>query len=144
MQVVKSVRIAARREHIWEVLSDVTRWSEWTESITDIRFFGADSLALGNRVEIRQPRIPRAIWCVTKFRPPEGFTWESHAHGAHTVGKHWIKIDNDGIHCVVVLTLEQTGLVAAVMRPFMIKRVRAYLDMEAEGLKKRCEGLPGN
>lgn len=141
MRLDRTVAIAASRQRVWDVMSDVVRWSEWTASITEIRPLDGEKLALGSRVETRQPHLPCAIWRVTDFKPGEGFVWESRAPGARTVGGHWITAE-DGAICGVLVTVDQTGLLAATIRPFVSPLTRRYMEMEAAGLKRRCEELP--
>jgi hypothetical protein len=71
-----SIDIAASPERVWEVLVDVERWPEGTDSVSSVRPLDAGPLAVGSRVAISQPRIPNGVEGVERFHPLRG----SHRH----------------------------------------------------------------
>ena len=50
-----SVEIAAPPQLVWDVFSDVERWSEWTDSVTSLTGLDGPALAVGKRFAIKQP-----------------------------------------------------------------------------------------
>jgi uncharacterized membrane protein len=136
--IEQEVSIAASAEAVWEILSDVERWYEWTASIKSILLLDPKPLHLGSNALIEQPRLPRAKWQVTEIEPGRGFNWEAKSLGARTVGEHWITPEaNDGVR--VILRVRQTGWLAWVFQRWIGKITREYVAMEANGLKLRCE-----
>jgi hypothetical protein len=57
---------------------------------------------------------------------------------ACTAAEHKViqKAAND---CTVVLTIRQTGFLIPILSPFISRLTRRYMQMEAQGLKQRCE-----
>src|SRR4051794_13164423 len=131
-----TVDINAPVDTIWSVLIDVTKWPEWTESIRDVEPLAPQPLRLGSRVKVRQPKLPTAVWEVTDFQPGRSFTWVNGSPGMRSTAVHEIAGTVD--HPQVRLTIDQSGPLSFLARPFL-SMTRRYVDMEAAGLKKRCE-----
>ena len=138
MTVEREVSIDASTEAVWEILSDVERWYEWTPSIKSILLLDPKPLHLGSTALIEQPRLPRAQWQVTELEPGRGFNWEAKSVGARTVGEHWITPNSEG-GVKVTLRIRQNGWLAWVFQRWIGKITREYMAMEARGLKLRCE-----
>ena len=83
-----SIDIAAPPERVWEVLADVERWPEWTESVTSARQLDPGPLSVGSRVEVVQPRIPKGTYTVTVVEPGKSFTWEQRQPGSVVTAVH--------------------------------------------------------
>jgi hypothetical protein len=137
MQVDVTITIAASPEHIWPVLIDVEHWPDWTPSVTRVQRLEPGPLELGSTARIRQPKLPEMTWRVTAFQPQQGFNWETRGWGAHTIGEHWISSQPSGTK--LLLRVRQSGLLVPVFAPWISKLTRRYMEMEAQGLKRRCE-----
>jgi uncharacterized membrane protein len=87
MEARTSIEVAAPPDRVWEVLVDVERWPEWTDSVSSVRPLDAGPLAVGSRVEISQPRIPTGTYTVTALEPGSAFIWEQRQPGS-TVSAH--------------------------------------------------------
>jgi uncharacterized protein YndB with AHSA1/START domain len=143
-----SIEIAASPELIWSTLSDVERWPEWTRSVTEVERLDAGDLGAGSRARVKQPGMPRLVWEVTEYVPGEVFSWTSKAPGVTTTGGHRLAADPNGRgsggdapgdRVTVTLTLDQEGFLAPVVWRLTGARSRRCVQMEAEGLKRRCE-----
>jgi hypothetical protein len=76
---------------------------------------------------------------VTALEPGRSFEWQSPAPGLLSVGGH--RVDVVGEHASrVTLSLTWSGPLAPVMRLLFGKLSRRYVQMEAQGLKRRSEG----
>jgi uncharacterized membrane protein len=133
-----SVDINAPAERVWQVMSDVERWPEWTASISSIRFAGPPPLQAGAKLRVRQPKLPAAVWTVTRFDPGRAFEWRSKGPGLSAFAGHYIE-PLDANRSRARLRFEQTGLLAGVIGALMESRARRYVEMEAQGLKARSE-----
>lgn len=134
------VDIDASPERVWAVMSDVERWPEWTDTVTAVTRLDADSLGLGSRVRVEQPKLPPTEYVVTEFDPGEGFTWVATGPGVRTTARHRIEPLGGSISRVR-LSVEQAGPVGRVMgRLFFTRLTDRYLATEAAGLKARSEG----
>ena len=134
-----TVEIAAPAERVWEVLTDVERWSEWTETVTSVRLLDEGPLRPGSRAKIDQPKIPETEYGVTELSPGRSFTWVARGPGVTTTASHVIEpLDDDRTR--VTLSVEQAGFLGTVMGRFYRGLTDRYLANEAAGLKARCEG----
>ena len=145
MEQSTEVEIQASPERVWEVLSDVERWPEWTETVTKVTRLDAGSLGLGSRVRVEQPKLPPTEYVVTELDPGAGFTWVATGPGVRTTARHRIEAgareaDGTGGGVRVRLSVQQAGPVGTVMGRLFFKRLTdRYLATEAAGLKARCE-----
>lgn len=137
-RIERTIEISAAPERVWAVMTDVERWHEWTESITSVRLLDGAALRPGARAEIRQPKFPALVWRVTSVEPLRSFAWEARAPGSHTVATHEIAAVGPG-RCVVALRVVQRGWLARLLRRWMETASQRYVEMEAQGLKRRCE-----
>jgi uncharacterized membrane protein len=138
MAFTTSVEIDAPHSRVWDILVEVERWPEWTDSMTQIELLDGADFALGSRVRIRQPRLPAAVWTVTEFEAGRRFTWQAPSFGGAIIASHLLEAA-PGEGTRVVLTAESRGrLLRLVSLPFA-RMTRRYVRLEAEGLQRRCE-----
>ncbi len=131
-----TVDVAAPPERVWNLLSDVERLPALTPSMESVELLDGP-LRAGARARVRQPRLARAVWTVTEVTDGESFTWESRAPGVTTTGGHLVRPAADG--ATLHLTLVQSGPLAPVLGLLFGRRARAYVTMEANGVKKAAE-----
>ena len=64
MEQSTTIEIAAPPERVWEVMGDVERWSEWTDTVTWVRRLDDGRTFLASRLRLldrlRQQRMPEA------------------------------------------------------------------------------------
>lgn len=133
----RTVDIAAPPGDVFAVMSEVERWSEWTASVTSITRLDSGPFVVGSRARIRQPKLPPALWTVSAIVPGRSFTWISKGPGLLVTAHHSIEPLDAGSR--VTLSIRYEGLFATLLA-WMTKDINErYLDMEANGLKARCE-----
>jgi hypothetical protein len=139
MRIETSIDIAASSATIWDVMIDVTRWPDWTPTVTSVELLDSGPLRVGTRVRIRQPKLPVAVWTVSALEAGRGFTWTSVTPGLTSVADH--RIDARGTSTVsrVTLSVDWRGWMTPLIRLIFGTLSRRYVRTEAESLKRRCE-----
>ena len=135
----RSVEISASPARVWEVMSEVSKWPEWTASIVSVEAPSA-AMGLGSQADVQARGAPKARWTVTVWRPGEGFTWVTKVRGARTIAGHEIVPVGDG-NSRVTLSIEVPGLMATLLKPVIGKQIVENLELESQGLKKRSEAV---
>jgi ligand-binding SRPBCC domain-containing protein len=135
-----ATEIAAPAERVWQVMSDVDRWHEWTPSVTSVTRLGGAPFAVGSKVMIRQPKFPPALWKVTAIEPGKSFTWVSVAPGLRVVGRHQVEPTPTGSRAT--LSLDMQGILGGLWGRMTKGITERYIAFEADGLKARSEN-PG-
>lgn len=138
MRVETAIEIDADQERVWEVMTDVERWPEWTASVERAERLDDGPLRVGSRARLKQPRFPPVVWDVTELEPGQSFAWTAKSPGVTSVGRHRA-VPRTGGGVTVTLSLEQSGPLAPLLALFTAKLTRRYVDTEARGLKRRCE-----
>jgi uncharacterized protein YndB with AHSA1/START domain len=130
--------IDAPPESVWRELVDVERWAEWTPSMTRLEKLDPGDLRVGQRVRVKQPRLPTAVWRVTELEPNRSFSWSATSVGVTTTAGHDIVANRCG-GSDVTHTVDQHGALAPVVRLLFGRLIRRYVEQEARGLKRRSE-----
>ncbi len=138
MRTQRSVDITATAATVWSTWVDVERWPEWTASVKRITVQDAGPLHVGSRARVEQPRLPTVVWRVDTLELDRLFVWSSHSAGVTTVASHEIVPAADG-RVTAVLTIDQSGWLAPLAGLLFRSLTSRYLDLEATGLKARCE-----
>jgi hypothetical protein len=133
-----SIAIAAPAERVWTVMSDIEHWSEWTSSVTSIEHLSGGPLRVGSRARIRQPKFPPGVWRITELEPGRSFTWVTGSPLLRAVARHWVESDRDGSRAF--LSLHLGGLLGPLFGWLTRDINNRYLELEANGLKRRSEG----
>ncbi|MPZ79220.1 MAG: polyketide cyclase [Actinophytocola sp.] len=133
-----STPIDAPAELVWQTITAVEKWPEWTPTMTEIRRLDDGELRVGSKAEVRQPKQPVRTWTVTELTPGTSFTWVTSGTGLQLSADHVIRTDERGA-VVAELTFTARGVLAPVAGLLAGKAVRAAVDTEASSLKKWCE-----
>jgi len=133
-----SVEIDAPAALVWDVFTDVERWPEWTASVTRIVALDGPGLAVGRRFAIKQPRMPKLVWQVTEILPGASWTWVQRSPCGSTLARHDVVAAADS-RTLVRQRLDQRGPAGALVGRLMHGMTKRYLELEAQGLKKRSE-----
>ena len=138
MRYERSIDIDAPADDVWRVIEDVERWPEWSESMTSVERLSVGPFGVGSRAKVKQPRLPQAEWTVTEHDPPRSFRWEAKGPGVRSMGDHAVRPAGEG-RSTATLVFEQAGPLGAVIGALFGSMIRRFVDMEAEGLKRRAE-----
>jgi hypothetical protein len=138
MNVQDGITIHAPIGRVWDVYADVERWPTWTASVTSLDLIDGPGLRLGARARIKQPRFPRLVWTVTEIDPGTSWTWVSRSPGAVTTATHRLTAI-DGATTRVDQTIDQGGVLGALVGRLTTRLTHRYLAMEAAGLRARAE-----
>lgn len=143
VQFEKTVDIAAPTGAVWRVLADIERWPEWTRSIRSAKLVDVDALSVGARAKLAVAGAGTSTtWIVTAFDAGRSFVWENSQAGVRNVAGHYIEPAGDG--CRLRLTIDMSGPLALLMRPYLAYVTRRNLRWESEGLKGRAESGPNS
>lgn len=132
-----TVEVNTPAARVFEVMTDVERWHEWTPSVTSIKRLDAGPVAVGTRAVVRQPKFPPAIWTVSAIEPGRGFTWVNRAPGVFVSAQHIVEPTSDGSRATLSLCYE--GWLGRLLARWTNGITNRYLAMEASGLKARAE-----
>lgn len=133
MHVTTSVTISAPVERVWAVLTDLERWPDWTASMRSVRALGGGPTGVGSRFEVRQPRMPVAVWEVSDFEPNRSFTWATRAPGVRVVARHDLTPTGSGTRAD--MAVDMTGPLAGLVTALSGQRIRGFVRMETDGLR---------
>ncbi|MGY2876002.1 putative membrane protein [Marmoricola sp. URHA0025 HA25] len=114
MRFEASTDVAAPAQTVFATYSDVERWPSWTSSVTSVELLDPAPLRVGSRARIRQPKLPEAVWQVTRLEPGREFAWQVLGPGVLTTGTHRVTDNGDGTARVTAI-LEQRGPIGMVV-----------------------------
>ena len=133
--------IDAAPQPVWKVLFDVCGWPQWTPTVDSVERLDDGPFQVGSRAQVRQPKLPRAVWEVTEVVEGRSFTWESRGPGIKTIARHEVAPDATG--STVTLSIEQFGPMGAVAALVWRRLTQRYIELEAESLAKTVTHAPG-
>ena len=133
-----SISIAAPRDAVWLVLSDVAGWPEWLPTVTSVQPLDGTVLNIGHRYVIRQPRLRPVTWHITELEHPRRFVWRARSPGLQMCAEHIVDEDPPGISNVV-LRFSFAGLLGGLLGRLFRPLTESYLAKEAASLKQKVE-----
>lgn len=132
-----STHILSPPGRVWAVMRDVARWHEWTPTVKSIRILTGDSLGVGTRLLIRQPKLPPAVWKIIELEEGTGFVSVTGSPLVRVTARHSLRAETEGTG--VTLSIRFSGLLAVPVARLTRRLNEEYLALEANGLKKKCE-----
>jgi uncharacterized protein YndB with AHSA1/START domain len=131
------IGINASEERVWATLIDVEHWPEWTSSMTSVTRIDSGAFGVGSQARIKQPKLGAMTWTVTELTPAHSFVWEAKRPGLRLVAGHHLRSGGGAVN--LTLTVEQKGPVGRLFEPLTEKSAKRYVQLEAEGHKRRAE-----
>lgn len=138
--LVSTADTSATPAQAWQVFSDVTAWPEMLSTFDSVDPTGGTS----GRPEVdaaylvRQPRLLKARWVITDWRPGESFTWVSDMPGIRTTAIHEATETSDGPTTIRV-GIDWSGPMAWLPRLFYSRLARRYLETEVTTFARLAE-----
>jgi len=132
-----SVEIDSPPQRVWQVMTEVELWPEWTESVQKVKRLDSGQLRVGSRARVKQPKFLPAVWEVTEIDPGRSFTWVTRSPGMVASGRHRVEPTARGSRAT--LTVAYAGLLSGVVAKLLGGITDRYLMFEAAGLKQRSE-----
>jgi uncharacterized protein YndB with AHSA1/START domain len=133
------IGIKASEERVWATVTDVEHWPEWT-SMTSVTRIDSEAFGVGSQARVKQPKLGTMTWTVTELTPGHSFVWEAKRPGLTLVAGHYLRLGGDGT-VTLTLAVEQKGPVGRLFEHLTEKTSRRYVELEAEGHKRRAEKL---
>jgi len=134
-----TISVAAAREPVWRVLSDVAAWPEWLPTVTSVEPLDGSPLEVGLRYTVRQPKLRPVTWVVTELEPPRRFVWQARSPGLLMVAEHIVDEGPPGAS-QVTLRFSFAGFLGTLVGSLFRSVTERYLAQEAASLKLKVEG----
>lgn len=138
--IVVTVDVEAPPNEVWDVLSDVERWPEWTPTVREATRIDHGPFAVGSTTRVVQPRLRPAVWEVTRLEEGRRFTWMTRGPGVMTEADHVIEPHGAGSR--VTLSVRFAGMLGGMIGRMYCGITQRYVGIEAESLRRRCERAP--
>lgn len=138
MRTETVVEIEAPAHKVWAVIADVENWPRWTPTMQEVRLRDGAALGPGAVADIRQPKLPKAVWTVTEYEEGHHFVWIGGGPGVRTEADHRVEPLGDD-RCRVILSVETTGALARPFWLFLGGLTERYVATEAASLKADVE-----
>jgi uncharacterized protein YndB with AHSA1/START domain len=133
-----TVNITAPAELVWQTISDVEKWPEWTPTMEQIDRLDEGEFRVGSSARVRQPNLPERTWTVTELVPGRSFAWAHDSRGLRLSADHVIVGEHDG-SVEVLLTISMSGFAAPLATLLAGRKVREFVNTEAASLTRWCE-----
>lgn len=132
-EYTKILECGAPREAVWNVMADVQKWPEWTPTMTSVRALGDAGLVRGNRFEVKQPGLAKAVFTVDACDEGVAFAWSTKSAGVSTIADHVLS-DTAGGGTRIELSIRMSGPGVGLLWMLVGRKVRSFVDTEAESL----------
>ena len=130
-----SLESSLSADALWERVRNVEEWPKRTASISSAKILGGESLAEGSEIVMKQPGAPESKWIVTEYSEGNSFTYEMRRSGLITTAHHVVEAELPAGSSLTLIFAMQ-GRLAKVWGVLMGRKIRTFLQLEAEGLTK--------
>ncbi|GAA4979533.1 SRPBCC family protein [Actinopolymorpha pittospori] len=138
MRYETTVPTSADPGNVWATWIDVEHWPDWTESVTSAERLDSGEFGVGSRARIKQPAMRPMVWTVIEAQPGRSFVWETRTAGTQMVAGHFLETGPSNT-LNIRLSIDHSGLLAGLLGRIVGDRIRTYLRMEGEGVKRHAE-----
>ena len=132
-EYTKVLECGAPRGAVWNVLANVQKWPEWTPTMTTVSAPGDAGLIQGNRFEVKQPGLAKAVFTVEACEEGTAFAWSTRSAGVSTLADHVLS-DTVGGGTRIELSIRMSGPGVGLLWLLVGRKVRSFVDTEAESL----------
>jgi uncharacterized protein YndB with AHSA1/START domain len=133
----RTVEIAASPAEVWAVTTDVEAWPTWNPAMAAVRRQDTGPIRTGSSAIVIQPKLRPATWTVREARRGECFVWDTAGPAYVVTARHEIAPVGEGSS--LRLQVRMTGPLSPLVWLVTGSVVRKYVDLEAQGIKQRCE-----
>ncbi len=150
MHCALAVDIDSCPDHVWAVLTDVTRWPQWTGAVREAVLVGGGTVSTGSVVRVRAPRLPERTWRVGECQrrgsaSRRAFTLHSEGVGGRAVVRFRLTAGEPdparpGREPTTRLEVEHVreGWVGGTVARLTARIVRARMTTLVEDLARHC------
>ena len=135
------IHIAAPPELVWQVVTDIDNWPQWTPTVDAAKRLDDGPFAVGSQALMKQPGLPEATWTVTELTDGARFIWESRLYGVQVAATHEVAPADGGCHSQ--LYFETKGIAGFLVSPLISRAIGQAIARENNGLKAYCEAKSG-
>ncbi|AYY14859.1 polyketide cyclase [Actinobacteria bacterium YIM 96077] len=130
---------AASPSRVWQVMSNITAWPEMLPTCDAVEPVDNNQAGPGVNAAyvVRQPRLPKARWVITDWRPGEAFTWVSVVPGIRTTGIHEVTENPDG--STLRVGIDWSGPLAWLPKLLYSRLTKRYLQTEVTTFARLAE-----
>ncbi|MFO6464313.1 SRPBCC family protein [Jannaschia sp. KMU-145] len=139
MRLIHRTAIARPLPLVWQVLSRVEDWPDWTPTTRHVRGLDGAALAIGRRFRVRQPLQRERVWRVTHLETGRAFTWSTDGpFGFEALHR----LEPSATGCISHVELEAPD--HPLLGPILRRMLPAALAAEARGLCRICATCPAS
>jgi hypothetical protein len=137
MRFEKSIDIDARKQRVWDVVSDLEAWPRRIETVELVELLTPPPMAKGSRLRLKQPKLPEGTWDITVWDAPTYFEFRQKSRGMTSVAGHRVEALEEE-RSRLTLSLDMRGFLIPVAL-FFKGMTNRYLTSEAQGMKQASE-----
>ena len=140
-----AVDIDSCPDHVWAVLTDVSRWPQWTGAIREVAVLGGGPLVLDSALRLHVLRVPERTWRVSELTGRRHrLTLRGEGLGGGSIVRFRLtrrdpEAGGDTPLSRLQVTHERAGRLGTAIARLTGRTVDAQLQMLVGDLKDHCE-----